>query len=128
MFHRFDFDHQSVRIDQLSVSSERNLIFALMKSLPLSLSGVALGIALAAADYHVDWKVALLMMTTVAFLHLYSVTGKVEKSPAATKVFLIATIVSGLAMLNFSFGTIFLMEPLVLIASGYMIIRAVRHT
>lgn len=128
MFHRFDFDHQSVRIDQLSVSSERNLIFALMKSLPLSLSGVALGIALAAADYHVDWKVALLMMTTVAFLHLYSVTGKVEKSPAATKVFLIATIVSGLAMLNFSFGTIFLMEPLVLVASGYMIIRAVRHT
>ena len=33
MFHGFDFDHQSVRIDQLSVSSERNLIFALMKDI-----------------------------------------------------------------------------------------------
>ena len=128
MFHRFDYGHESVHMDQLSDSSERNLIFALMKSLPLSLSGVALGIALAAADYHVDWKVALLLLMTVTFLHLYSVTGKSGKSLSAARVFLIATIASGLAMLNFSFGTIFLMEPLVLVASGYMIIRAVRHT
>ena len=65
-----------------------------MKSLPLSLSGVALGIALAAADYHVDWRAALLLLITVTFLHMYSVAGKAGMSLTVTRVFLIATIVA----------------------------------
>lgn len=92
----------------------------LFRTLPLSLSGPVLGIALAASGYHVDWKTAVLLLLAVAFLHMYSVSSKALP--------LILTIVSGLAMLYFSFGTLLLMEPLLLIVFGYMIIRAVRHT
>lgn len=99
-----------------------------MKSLPLSLSGVALGVALAAADYHVDWKTASLLVLAVVFLHFYSIFSKSGQSKPLTYICLALTIATGLAMLHFSFGTLFLMEPLVLTVFGYMIIRAVRHT
>ena len=99
-----------------------------IKTLPLSLSGALLGIMLAVADYRVDWKVALLLVIAVLFLHLYSITGKEGTGNKLTGVFLALTIVCGLAMLYFSFGTLLLMEPLILLVFGYMIIRAVRHT
>lgn len=38
------------------------------RSLPLSLSGALLGIALAVADYRVDWKTALFLAIAVVFL------------------------------------------------------------
>lgn len=100
------------------------------RTLPLSVSGVLLGVALAAADYHVDWKAALFILLATICLHLYSgfSKGDPEKGKIWTPVSLALTVVCGLAMLHFSFGTIFLMEPLVLIAFGYMIIRAVKHT
>ena len=100
------------------------------RTLPLSVSGVLLGVALAAADYHVDWKAALFIVLATVCLHFYSAfsKGDPEKGKVWTPVFLALTIVCGLAMLHFSFGTIFLMEPLVLMAFGYMIIRAVKHT
>lgn len=96
--------------------------------LPLSLSGVLLGIALATADYRVDWKTALFLVLAVVFLHLYSVCAKCESEKKWSRIALALTIASGLAMLYFSFGTLLLMEPLILIVFGYMIIRAVRHT
>lgn len=98
------------------------------RTLPLSLSGALLGIALAAADYRVDWKVAVLLVLTVVFLHFYSYFSKTEPDKRYSSVFLALTIASGLAVLYFSFGSIFLMEPLILMVFGYMIIRAVRHT
>ena len=98
------------------------------RTLPLSLSGALLGIALAAADYRVDWKVALLLVLTVAFLHFYSVCSKSASEKTGPRIFLALTIVAGLAMLYFSFGSLLLMEPLILMVFGYMIIRAVRHT
>lgn len=99
-----------------------------MKTLPLSLSGALLGIALAAADYRVDWKTALFLALAVVFLHFYSVYSKSESEKIWTSACLALTISNGLAMLYFSFGTLLLMEPLILIVFGYMIIRAVRHT
>lgn len=99
-----------------------------MKTLPLSLSGALLGIALAAADYRVDWKTALFLVLAVVFLHFYSVCSKSESDNNWSSIALALTIASGLAMLYFSFGTLLLMEPLILIVFGYMIIRAVRHT
>ena len=99
-----------------------------MKTLPLSLSGALLGIALAAADYRVDWKTALFLVLAVVFLHFYSVCSKSESDKIWSSIALALTIASGLAMLYFSFGTLLLMEPLILIVFGYMIIRAVRHT
>ena len=96
----------------------------------VSLSGVMLGISLAAADYHVDWKVALFLTFAVISLHFYSVFSKSMDEAAKTRsvIALVLTIAGGLAMLYFSFGTILLMEPLILLVLGYMIIRAVRHT
>lgn len=99
-----------------------------MKSLPLSLSGVALGIALSAADYHVDWKTVMLLLMAVCFLHAYSVSGKSGRNKTMSYICLALTIAAGLGMLHFSFGTVFLMEPLILSVFGYMIIRAARHT
>lgn len=95
-----------------------------------SISGVLLGIMLAAADYHVDWKAALLLVAATVFLHFYAVTSKTVTGQVKMRpgVFLALTLLSGLAMLHFSFGTLFMMEPLILIVLGYMIIRAVRHT
>lgn len=43
-----------------------------LRTLPLSLSGVVLGILLAYADYRVDWKVALLVMLTCVSLQILS--------------------------------------------------------
>lgn len=99
-----------------------------MKKLSLTLAGVILGVMLAAADYHVDWKVAVLLVLTVIFLHFYSFYSKTEPDKTWSRVFLALTIAGGLAMLHFSFGTLLMMEPLILIVFGYMIIRAVRHT
>lgn len=99
-----------------------------MKTLPISLSGALLGIALAAADYRVDWKTALFMVLTVVFLHFYSVYSKSQSEKSLSRISLALTVASGLAMLYFSFGSILLMEPLILMVFGYMIIRAVRHT
>ena len=43
-----------------------------LRTLPLSLAGVCLGIMLAAADYHVSLKVALLIMLTTVCLQILS--------------------------------------------------------
>ena len=43
-----------------------------LRSLPLSLAGVCLGMALAASDYRISWKVALLVMLTTCCLQILS--------------------------------------------------------
>ncbi len=101
-----------------------------IRSLPLSLAGTSLGIMLAAADYRVDWKVASFLVMAVVFLHFYSVFSKSDQKTEKTwgRICLALTIANGLAMLYYSFGTLLLMEPLIMMVLGYMIIRAVRHT
>lgn len=98
------------------------------RTLPLSLSGAMLGIALAAADYRVDWKCALFIVLAVVFLHFYSVCSKSESDKTLARISLALVIACGLSALYFSFGSLLLMEPLILMVFGYMIIRAVRHT
>lgn len=98
------------------------------RTLPLSLSGALLGIALAAADYRVDWKCALFIVLAVVFLHFYSVSSKSESDKTLARISLVLTVACGLAALYFSFGSLLLMESLILMVFGYMIIRAVRHT
>lgn len=43
-----------------------------LRTLPLSLAGVCLGIMLALADYRIDWKVALLIMLNTICLQVLS--------------------------------------------------------
>ena len=43
-----------------------------LRTLPLSLSGVALGLMLAAADYHVRWSVVVFTVLTTLSLQLLS--------------------------------------------------------
>ena len=100
-----------------------------IKDYLLSLSGVILAILLSAADYHVDLLSATFMVLTIIFLHTYSVSSKTAPdNRMKSRVFLAMTIICGLAMLHFSFGSVFLMEPLLLMVLGYVIIRAVSHT
>lgn len=103
----------------------------ILKTLPLSLSGVSAGIMLAAADYHVDWLTALLLIVMTVFLHCFSLTVKSEdeKERKSSNVFLSLVIASGVGMIYSSFGTVFfMMETLLMLVFGYMIIRAVRYT
>ena len=103
-------------------------MYIMNRTLPLSLSGTFVGIALAAADYRVDWKTALFLVLTVVFLHFYSVYSKSDSEKTWSRISLALIIANGLAMLYFSFGSLLLMESLILMVFGYMIIRAVRHT
>ena len=95
----------------------------------LSLSGAALGMLLASADYHVSWLTAVFMLVYVASLHFCAVFSKGEsQNPLWARVFLGLTVLSGLAMLYFSFNTLLLMEPLILMVLGYTLIRIARHS
>lgn len=127
-----------------------------LRTLPLSLAGVCLGIMLALADYRIDWKVALLIMLTTICLQVLSnvsnelgdtlsgVDGEDRNGPqyslgeggltvSEMKGFIAVTAVacalSGLLMLQASFGTLFAIEPLCLIALGAAAIGgAIKYT
>ncbi len=127
-----------------------------LRTLPLSLAGVCLGIMLAAADYYVDWKVALLIMLTTICLQVLSnvsnelgdtlsgVDGEDRNGPQYSlgeggltipemkgfiAVMAVACALSGLLMLQASFGTLFAIEPLCLIALGAAAIGgAIKYT
>ena len=102
------------------------------ETLPLSLSGVILGILLAAADYVVDWKVAVSLFAATAFLHLSVNAEKLSKEDVqmkrASAVLLALTIVCGVFAVYLTFGTLLLMESFVLMLFGYVIIRTARHS
>ncbi len=127
-----------------------------LRTLPLSLAGVCLGVMLAAADYHVSWKVALLIMLTTICLQVLSnisnelgdtlsgVDGENRNGPQYSLeeggltipqmkrfivVMAVACALSGLLMLRVSFGTLFAIEPLCLIALGAAAIGgAIKYT
>lgn len=127
-----------------------------LRTLPLSLAGVSLGLMLAAADYRVSWPVALFTVITTVCLQilsnvsnelgdflngtdtpdrqgpLYSLSeGCLQKGDfkAMIAVYVIICIASGLAMIWFSFGTFFAIEPLLLMVLGAAaIIAAMRYT
>lgn len=127
-----------------------------LRTLPLSLSGVSLGAMLAAADYLVDWKVVLFVMLTASFLQILSnlsnelgdfrhgtVSGHGREASAALvsgaltegglkvmiRITVLLTVASGLAMLHFTFGSIFLLESFIMMIVGYFAINAaIRYT
>ena len=127
-----------------------------LRTLPLSLAGVCLGIMLAAADYSVSWKVAVLVMLTTVCLQVLSnvsnelgdtlsgVDGSGREGPQYSLseggltvrevkrfvvVMAVACALSGLLMLQASFGTLFALEPVCLIILGAAAIgAAIKYT
>ena len=128
-----------------------------LRTLPLSVAGVSLGLMLAIADYQVRWPVIILTLTTTVCLQILSNlsnelgdflrgTDRVEDrlGPAYTlsageltsahlKVmiafFVILCCVSGLGMIWFSFGTFIALEPVILLMLGVTAISsAMKYT
>ncbi len=127
-----------------------------LRTLPLSLAGVSMGIMLAASDYRVKWSVILWTLLTTVLLQILSnlsnelgdtlsgVDGEGREGPQYSmgdgalsvkemKRFILLTGVacalSGLVMIRLSFGTLFGIEPLCLIALGAAAIGgAVKYT
>lgn len=127
-----------------------------LRTLPLSLAGVTLGLMLAVADYRVSWAVVLFtLLTTVCLQILSNVSNELgdflngtdtagRKGPAYSLseghlrkedfrmmiiVYIILCAVFGLAMIWCSFGTFFAIEPLLLMVLGVAaIIAAMRYT
>lgn len=127
-----------------------------LRTLPLSAAGVILGLMLAASDYHVSWKVALFTLLTTVFLQILSnvsnelgdfvsgTDGAGRQGPEGVLsrglmtrmdfrnmiiVYILLCIASGLAMIWFSFGTFFALEPVLLMLLGCAAISgAMRYT
>ncbi|MCI1640152.1 MAG: 1,4-dihydroxy-2-naphthoate octaprenyltransferase [Bacteroidales bacterium] len=127
-----------------------------LRTLPLSLSGVILGIALAASDYHIRiLTVVFILITTVSLQILSNLSNELGDVQNGTDtsdrqgpeyglnsgalsigdmkrlilIFVIVSAVSGLLMIRFSFGTFFSLESLCLILLGAAAINAaMRYT
>lgn len=128
-----------------------------MRTLPLSLAGVSLGLMLAASDYMLRPWVAFFTLLTTAFLQILSnVANELgdflhgtdreadRQGPSYTLskglltardfkvmilVYVLLCVAGGLAMIWFSFGTFFAIEPLLLMVLGAAaIIAAMRYT
>lgn len=127
-----------------------------LRTIPLSLAGVSLGIMLAAADYRISWQVVIFILLTTVSLQLLSnvsnelgdylrgtdsadrkgpcyslTTGKLGERDFKGMIvaYIILSAVSGLAMIWFSFGTFLAVESLLLIVLGAAaIMGAMRYT
>ena len=127
-----------------------------LRTLPLSLAGVGLGLSLAAADYRISWGVAALVaLTTVCLQILSNLSNELgdvlrgtdtpeRQGPAyglnsgelgipdmkrLIALFVVLCIVSGTAMTALSFGTLLGLTPiLVLMLGGGAIMGAMRYT
>lgn len=127
-----------------------------LRTLPLSLAGVLLGLMLAAADYHVGWAVFLFTaLTTVCLQILSNVANELGDTLRGTDsanrqgpayalvqgyltvrdfkimiaVYIVLCIVFGLCMIYFSFGTLLSLESILLMLLGAAAISgAVRYT
>ena len=88
-----------------------------VKYLPLSLSGVLLGMMLAAADYHVNPGTMAGVAVAAVMLHFYIAN--------ESRLSLILSIAGCMAAVWFSFGTLLKLESLVLLLFGYFVIRLV---
>ena len=127
-----------------------------LRTLPLSTAGVVLGILLAAADYHISWAVAILIVTTTVCLQILTNLSNelgdvlhgtdtaerqgpqyglnsgeltVRQMKLLIKIFVGLCVISGLAMTWVSFGTFFDLTPiLVLMLGAAAITAAMRYT
>ena len=127
-----------------------------LRTLPLSLAGVALGIFLAAADYHVRWEVVLFTVLTTLSLQMlsnvsnelgdalrgtdredrqgpsYSLSsGLLSKRDFKFMIWMYALLSAGfgLALIWFSFGTLLSLEAILLMILGATAISgAMRYT
>lgn len=125
-----------------------------LRTLPLSLSGVILGLMLAAADFQVRWDTVILTLLTTAFLQIlanvsneygdfksgtdsadrkgpaYSLTGGFLKEgdfKVMIRVYIILCAVSGIALIKVSFGTLVDIEPCLMLLLGAASIKAATH-
>ncbi len=127
-----------------------------LRTLPLSLAGVILGLLLACADYHVRWTVILFtLLTTVCLQVLCNVANELgdfqkgidtgeRRGPAYTLsvgllspkdfkimiyVYTVLSVVFGLGMIYSSFGSFFALESLMIMLLGVATITAaLRYT
>ncbi len=127
-----------------------------LRTLPLSVAGVSLGLMLALADYKVHWTVILFALLTTVCLQIlsnvsnelgdflngtdgdgrlgpaYSLTdGHLQKKDFKRMIalYVILCVVFGLAMIRCSFGTFFAVEPLLFMVLGAAaILAAMRYT
>ncbi|MDD6253682.1 MAG: 1,4-dihydroxy-2-naphthoate octaprenyltransferase [Candidatus Cryptobacteroides sp.] len=127
-----------------------------LRTLPLSLAGVVLGIMLAASDYRVSWPVILLILLTTVCLQilcnicnelgdtLSGVDGEGRSGPMYSLgeggltvremkwfigVMVVCCIASGLLMIRASFGTLLDLEPICLMMLGAAAISgAIKYT
>lgn len=88
-----------------------------------ALSGVLLGTFFAAADYHVNILSAVCLVLAAVFLQLLSDTCRFHDGGRMKTIFLLLSILSGLTSIWLSFGSLLLMESLVLMVIGYFSIR-----
>lgn len=125
-----------------------------LRTLPLSMSGVILGLMLAAADYQVRWDTIVLTLLTTAFLQIlanvsneygdyksgtdssdrkgpaYSLTGGFlteNDFKVMIWIYIILCAISGLALIKISFGTLIDLEPALMILLGAAAIKAATH-
>ncbi|MGM9786949.1 MAG: 1,4-dihydroxy-2-naphthoate octaprenyltransferase [Candidatus Cryptobacteroides sp.] len=132
---------------------EPRLILSAMRlrTLPLSLSGVMLGIMLAAADYHISMAAAVFIILTAASLQILSnisnelgdyqrgtvsgqgrncsvslAEGKMDEKDLKRMVifWVVMAVLCGLAMIHFSYGTLFCLDSFVLMIIGFFSIKA----
>ena len=127
-----------------------------LRTLPLSMAGVILGIMLAAADYHVRWDVVIFTVLTTLCLQLLSnvsnelgdalsgTDGKDRQGPEYSLssglltvrdfkvmiwVYALLSAAFGLALIKCSFGRFFSIESILLILLGaFAISAAMRYT
>ena len=125
-----------------------------LRTLPLSEAGVVLGLFIAASKGPINWLAAFFLLTTTALLQIisnlsnelgdtlsgtdtgerqgvhYSIQDG-EMTITEMKMLIAATVgaccMSGLIMVFFSFGTVFALEPLLLLALGAAAIWAAMH-
>ena len=84
----------------------------------LSMSGIILGILLAVADYHVELWPSLSLILTAAMIHFHMVS--------QNRILLAAAIAGAVLTVFLSFGTLFSLEPLLVLLFSYFIIRLVK--
>ena len=127
-----------------------------LRTLPLSLAGVSLGIFLAAADYHVRWEVVLFtVLTTLSLQMLSNVSNELGDALRGTDredrqgpsyslssgllskrdfkfmiwMYALLSVGFGLALIWFSFGTLLSLEAILLMILGATAISgAMRYT
>lgn len=94
----------------------KSLISSLnLKTMPISLAGVLLGVLLAVADFHVHWAIVPAVILAAASLHVYQY--------ASSKIALAPALVFAVLSVYFSFGKLLLLESLLLLLFTYFVMR-----